>query len=196
MTVETLVCRCHNRSSCLLLIVTLQSQFLIQSLFLIWVISASISRMYKCAPVHCGVSACTVSHEVYAVLCRPPRWLLISLFELNTPEFTMLLGALPKTFQDGATKLLHNHLKNSSNTSSVVRSPVPSLIRFYIKRLNIYSKDFVYIMFCSVMFTKDAFIWSKNTVITVISWNIIAFSKNRFQFLYILKYNLFLWWQS
>uniref|UniRef100_A0A674EKS5 Cytoplasmic linker associated protein 1a n=1 Tax=Salmo trutta TaxID=8032 RepID=A0A674EKS5_SALTR len=43
---------------------------------------------------------------------------LISLFELNTPEFTMLLGALPKTFQDGATKLLQNHLKNSSNTSS------------------------------------------------------------------------------
>ncbi|XP_078142193.1 CLIP-associating protein 1a [Centroberyx gerrardi] len=48
---------------------------------------------------------------------------LISLFELNTPEFTMLLGALPKTFQDGATKLLHNHLKNSSNTSSSVGSP-------------------------------------------------------------------------
>ncbi|XP_054909062.1 CLIP-associating protein 1a isoform X33 [Poeciliopsis prolifica] len=43
---------------------------------------------------------------------------LIALFELNTPEFTMLLGALPKTFQDGATKLLHSHLKNSSNTSS------------------------------------------------------------------------------
>ncbi|KAI5101310.1 CLIP-associating protein 1 isoform X7, partial [Silurus meridionalis] len=43
---------------------------------------------------------------------------LISLFELNTPEFTMLLGALPKTFQDGATKLLHNHLKNSSNTAA------------------------------------------------------------------------------
>ncbi|XP_035507045.1 CLIP-associating protein 1a isoform X6 [Scophthalmus maximus] len=48
---------------------------------------------------------------------------LISLFELNTPEFTMLLGALPKTFQDGATKLLHNHLKNTSNTSSSVGSP-------------------------------------------------------------------------
>ncbi|XP_069010472.1 CLIP-associating protein 1a isoform X12 [Embiotoca jacksoni] len=44
---------------------------------------------------------------------------LIALFELNTPEFTMLLGALPKTFQDGATKLLHNHLKNSSNSGSV-----------------------------------------------------------------------------
>lgn len=27
----------------------------------------------------------------------------------------MLLGALPKTFQDGATKLLHNQLKNSSS---------------------------------------------------------------------------------
>uniref|UniRef100_A0A1A8QUN0 Cytoplasmic linker associated protein 2 n=3 Tax=Nothobranchius TaxID=28779 RepID=A0A1A8QUN0_9TELE len=48
---------------------------------------------------------------------------LISLFELNTPEFTMLLGALPKTFQDGATKLLHSHLKNSSNTSSNMGSP-------------------------------------------------------------------------
>ncbi|XP_041662910.1 CLIP-associating protein 1a isoform X29 [Cheilinus undulatus] len=48
---------------------------------------------------------------------------LIALFELNTPEFTMLLGALPKTFQDGATKLLHNHLKNTSNTSSSVGSP-------------------------------------------------------------------------
>uniref|UniRef100_A0A8C8I8P7 TOG domain-containing protein n=1 Tax=Oncorhynchus tshawytscha TaxID=74940 RepID=A0A8C8I8P7_ONCTS len=44
---------------------------------------------------------------------------LIALFELNTPEFTMLLGALPKTFQDGATKLLHSHLRNSSNTGVV-----------------------------------------------------------------------------
>ncbi|XP_040531937.1 CLIP-associating protein 1 isoform X44 [Gallus gallus] len=52
---------------------------------------------------------------------------LISLFELNTPEFTMLLGALPKTFQDGATKLLHNHLKNSSNTN--VGSPSNTLGR-------------------------------------------------------------------
>uniref|UniRef100_A0A8C7QTK1 Cytoplasmic linker associated protein 1 n=1 Tax=Oncorhynchus mykiss TaxID=8022 RepID=A0A8C7QTK1_ONCMY len=43
---------------------------------------------------------------------------LIALFELNTPEFTMLLGALPKTFQDGATKLLHSHLRNSSNTGA------------------------------------------------------------------------------
>uniref|UniRef100_A0A671TVK7 Cytoplasmic linker associated protein 2 n=1 Tax=Sparus aurata TaxID=8175 RepID=A0A671TVK7_SPAAU len=40
---------------------------------------------------------------------------LISLFQLNTPEFTMLLAALPKTFQDGATKLLQNHLKNTGN---------------------------------------------------------------------------------
>ncbi|XP_054864541.1 CLIP-associating protein 1-A-like isoform X19 [Amphiprion ocellaris] len=39
---------------------------------------------------------------------------LIALFQLNTPEFTMLLGALPKTFQDGTTRLLHNHLRNSS----------------------------------------------------------------------------------
>ncbi|XP_064193902.1 CLIP-associating protein 2-like isoform X15 [Anguilla rostrata] len=42
---------------------------------------------------------------------------LIALFQLNTPEFTMLLGALPKTFQDGATKLLQNHLRHSGNSS-------------------------------------------------------------------------------
>ncbi|XP_047664297.1 CLIP-associating protein 2 isoform X50 [Tachysurus fulvidraco] len=48
---------------------------------------------------------------------------LISLFQLNTPEFTMLLGALPKTFQDGATKLLQNHLRN---TGGVAPAPVGS----------------------------------------------------------------------
>lgn len=45
--------------------------------------------------------------------------MLIALFELNTPEFTMLLGALPKTFQDGTTKLLHNHLRNTSASSGI-----------------------------------------------------------------------------
>ncbi|XP_061688193.1 CLIP-associating protein 1-like isoform X1 [Syngnathoides biaculeatus] len=49
---------------------------------------------------------------------------LIALFELNTPEFTMLLGALPKTFQDGTTKLLHNHLKSRSGIS--MTSPMSS----------------------------------------------------------------------
>ncbi|XP_036001020.1 CLIP-associating protein 2 isoform X41 [Fundulus heteroclitus] len=42
---------------------------------------------------------------------------LIALFQLNTPEFTMLLAALPKTFQDGATKLLQNHLKNTGSAA-------------------------------------------------------------------------------
>ncbi|XP_034561338.1 CLIP-associating protein 2 isoform X25 [Notolabrus celidotus] len=48
---------------------------------------------------------------------------LISLFQLNTPEFTMLLAALPKTFQDGATKLLQNHLKNTGN---IAQAPMGS----------------------------------------------------------------------
>uniref|UniRef100_A0AAY4CT30 TOG domain-containing protein n=1 Tax=Denticeps clupeoides TaxID=299321 RepID=A0AAY4CT30_9TELE len=62
---------------------------------------------------------------------KAAQMVLISLFELNTPEFTMLLGALPKTFQDGATKLLHNHLRNSSNVAvgspcnTVGRTPPP-----------------------------------------------------------------------
>ncbi|XP_056597610.1 CLIP-associating protein 2 isoform X15 [Triplophysa dalaica] len=50
---------------------------------------------------------------------------LISLFQLNTPEFTMLLAALPKTFQDGATKLLQNHLRNTGNTAQAqIGSPL------------------------------------------------------------------------
>uniref|UniRef100_A0A8C4I3C5 Cytoplasmic linker associated protein 1 n=1 Tax=Dicentrarchus labrax TaxID=13489 RepID=A0A8C4I3C5_DICLA len=50
---------------------------------------------------------------------------LIALFELNTPEFTMLLGALPKTFQDGTTKLLHNHLRNASASPSSTAGRTP-----------------------------------------------------------------------
>uniref|UniRef100_A0A673C976 Cytoplasmic linker associated protein 2 n=1 Tax=Sphaeramia orbicularis TaxID=375764 RepID=A0A673C976_9TELE len=46
---------------------------------------------------------------------KAAQLVLIALFQLNTPEFTMLLAALPKTFQDGATKLLQNHLKNTGN---------------------------------------------------------------------------------
>ncbi|XP_061520489.1 CLIP-associating protein 2 [Phycodurus eques] len=50
---------------------------------------------------------------------------LITLFQLNTPEFTMLLAALPKTFQDGATKLLQNHLKNTGNAAqATIGSPL------------------------------------------------------------------------
>uniref|UniRef100_A0AAY4DWM8 TOG domain-containing protein n=1 Tax=Denticeps clupeoides TaxID=299321 RepID=A0AAY4DWM8_9TELE len=48
---------------------------------------------------------------------------LIALFQLNTPEFTMLLAALPKTFQDGATKLLQDHLQNTGKTT---QAPVGS----------------------------------------------------------------------
>uniref|UniRef100_A0A8C9T4X9 Cytoplasmic linker associated protein 1 n=1 Tax=Scleropages formosus TaxID=113540 RepID=A0A8C9T4X9_SCLFO len=60
---------------------------------------------------------------------KAAQLVLIALFELNTPEFTMLLGALPKTFQDGATKLLHNHLKNSSNVGMVSVSPSNTITR-------------------------------------------------------------------
>lgn len=70
---------------------------------------------------HQGTLGCPRCTDV-SELCfssQAAQIVLISLFELNTPEFTMLLGALPKTFQDGATKLLHNHLKNSSNTGVV-----------------------------------------------------------------------------
>ncbi|XP_013383707.1 CLIP-associating protein 2 isoform X9 [Lingula anatina] len=47
---------------------------------------------------------------------------LIALFSLNTPEFSSMLSVLPKTFQDGATKILHNHLR-SANSETEVLSP-------------------------------------------------------------------------
>lgn len=56
--------------------------------------------------------------RIYFVL-QAAQSVLISLFQLNTPEFSMLLAALPKTFQDGATKLLQNHLKNTGNIAQV-----------------------------------------------------------------------------
>lgn len=49
---------------------------------------------------------------------------LIALFNLNTAEFSMMLSILPKTFQDGATKILSNHVKSaSSHSDSDVLSP-------------------------------------------------------------------------
>lgn len=68
------------------------------------------------------VSVCVCPH------LQAAQVVLIALFELNTPEFTMLLGALPKTFQDGTTKLLHNHLRNSSASSGITMvTHVPTL---------------------------------------------------------------------
>lgn len=56
---------------------------------------------------------------------------LISLFQLNTPEFSMLLAALPKTFQDGATKLLQNHLKNTGSVAQVRYARTPRTVCFW-----------------------------------------------------------------
>lgn len=56
---------------------------------------------------------------VFLTLFQAAQAVLIALFQLNTPEFTMLLAALPKTFQDGATKLLQNHLKNTGSVAQV-----------------------------------------------------------------------------
>lgn len=64
----------------------------------------------------CEVTFCV------CVCVQAAQVVLIALFELNTPEFTMLLGALPKTFQDGTTKLLHNHLRNASGMSMVTHT--------------------------------------------------------------------------
>ncbi|XP_078475352.1 CLIP-associating protein 1-like [Lampetra planeri] len=49
---------------------------------------------------------------------KAAQTVLISLFELNTAEFTMLLGALPKTFQAAATKLLNSHIRAAGMSPS------------------------------------------------------------------------------
>ncbi|XP_014663048.1 PREDICTED: CLIP-associating protein 2-like isoform X2 [Priapulus caudatus] len=59
------------------------------------------------------------------------QMLLIALFNLNTAEFSMLLSALPKTFQDSATKILNSHLTyvrngSSSNGDADRKSPIKS----------------------------------------------------------------------
>ncbi|XP_030829292.1 CLIP-associating protein 1-A isoform X5 [Strongylocentrotus purpuratus] len=46
---------------------------------------------------------------------RASQAVLIALFELNTPEFSMMLSVLPKTYQEGATKLLRNDLRIASS---------------------------------------------------------------------------------
>uniref|UniRef100_A0A6Q2XL96 TOG domain-containing protein n=1 Tax=Esox lucius TaxID=8010 RepID=A0A6Q2XL96_ESOLU len=64
-----------------------------------------------CARAHTN----TLGVDLHVCVFQAAQSVLISLFQLNTPEFTMLLAALPKTFQDGATKLLQNHLRNTGN---------------------------------------------------------------------------------
>ncbi|XP_052252616.1 CLIP-associating protein 1-like isoform X3 [Dreissena polymorpha] len=48
---------------------------------------------------------------------------LICLFNLNPPEFSMLLSGLPKAFQDGATKILQMHLKGGVGHEPDVLTP-------------------------------------------------------------------------
>lgn len=48
------------------------------------------------------------------------QMVLIALFNLNPPEFSMMLSYLPKAFQDGATKILHNHIRSASHESDVL----------------------------------------------------------------------------
>ncbi|KAK3765442.1 hypothetical protein RRG08_066989 [Elysia crispata] len=47
---------------------------------------------------------------------------LIALFNLNPAEFSVLLSELPKTFQDGATKILHSHIRSASESHSSMSS--------------------------------------------------------------------------
>lgn len=47
-------------------------------------------------------------------LRKTAQSVLVSLFNLNTPEFSILLQELPKNIQDTASKILKNHIKSYS----------------------------------------------------------------------------------
>ncbi|XP_048238505.1 CLIP-associating protein 1-like isoform X29 [Haliotis rufescens] len=51
---------------------------------------------------------------------KAAQLVLIGLFNLNAPEFSLMLSALPKAFQDGATKILHNHIRTTSEPMDVL----------------------------------------------------------------------------
>lgn len=52
---------------------------------------------------------------------------VIDLFELNPGEFTMMLRILPKTFQDGAMKVLQHHMKSNGELRVMVNDESTSM---------------------------------------------------------------------
>ncbi|XP_064644239.1 CLIP-associating protein 1-like isoform X4 [Lineus longissimus] len=48
---------------------------------------------------------------------------IIALFDLNSPEFSIMLSSMPKTFQESATKIIHSHLKKAASSDPDVLSP-------------------------------------------------------------------------
>ena len=41
----------------------------------------------------------------------------MAFFNLNTPEFSILLAELPKNIQETASKILKNHMKNENGNN-------------------------------------------------------------------------------
>ncbi|CAL1546836.1 unnamed protein product [Lymnaea stagnalis] len=58
-----------------------------------------------------------------ADLRKAAQTVLVDLFNLNPAEFSLLLSELPKTFQDGATRVLHTHIRAASDGTTDVLSP-------------------------------------------------------------------------
>ncbi|XP_050407354.1 CLIP-associating protein 1 isoform X3 [Patella vulgata] len=60
--------------------------------------------------------------EPHVEVRKSAQNVLIALFNCNSAEFSLILSAIPKPFQDGATKILHNHIRtaSSSGTSDVL----------------------------------------------------------------------------
>ncbi|XP_041372229.1 CLIP-associating protein 1-like isoform X3 [Gigantopelta aegis] len=49
---------------------------------------------------------------------KQAQLVLMALFNLNPPEFSLMLSVMPKTFQDSATKILHSHIGTSASTGT------------------------------------------------------------------------------
>lgn len=69
--------------------------------------------------VKCAISRITaLTAEPKSVEIRKTaQTVLVTLFNLNPPELTMLLGTLPKKLQENAYKILHNHVAVTQESS-------------------------------------------------------------------------------
>jgi len=67
---------------------------------------------------------------------KTAQTVLVALFNLNTPVFSMLLTELPKRLQEPATRILQNHVKNFSQET-------PSSNEFKIKSPTNYYSEFL-----------------------------------------------------
>ncbi|KDR12058.1 CLIP-associating protein 1 [Zootermopsis nevadensis] len=79
-----------------------------------------------CTPVALSKIIGWTSDAKSSEIRRAAQAAVIALFNLNTPQFTMILAGLPTDYQEAAATLVHSHLRRSSSGSGS-SPPSPSV---------------------------------------------------------------------